>query len=243
MALTEEWERKRTIYLLSGDHMHLDGLKRMLAESSQIGGVHSFQKGEAALRFLKAGHMPDALVIGCFLKDMHSLSFLEKLEQFDCAKSMVVVAVGSPRYLQFISRTDLSNTVDYYMMEPYEPQDLMQCVTSSKTSARLPQITCWDREIWDLLNRLDCPKRSTGAQYLASGLQIWLRELSQGRMPQAKSILMELSKLYQISHKGAESGIYRVLIQMKEKGTITAEQAKMREFFEWAVEQIQVRSN
>ena len=87
--------------------------------------VNSFQTGRSALRYLKSGPQVDLVLLGCYLQDMDTVRFLHQMEQECLDRRLRVILTGPARYIELVEQGHLSNCVDYYMIEPYDPKDLL----------------------------------------------------------------------------------------------------------------------
>lgn len=232
----------QTIVLADANQMQLTTLEHLLEEFSGYSVVGAFQSGNRALHFLEHTPNIDILIVGCFLQDMDTIGFLNKLQKCNTAQQCYVILTGPARYMQLVSRGDLSNMVDYYMIEPYNPDDLLKCIQMFTPVHRLPNVTPWDNAIHQALKQLGLSDESIGYWYIGGCLQCWLLLCYNGYIPQMKRVLIEVSRFYHVSSKGVESGVYRIIAQLKENGTIPNDCVKAKAFFGWLANQIRAES-
>lgn len=232
----------QTVVLADANQMQLTTLRHLLEEFGGYSVIGSFQSGNRALHFLESTSNLDILIVGCFLQDMDTIGFLDKLQQLHALQQCYVILTGPARYMQLVSRGDLSNMVDYYMIEPYNPDDLLKCVQMFTPAHCLPNVTPWDNAIHQALKQLGLSDETIGYWYIGGCLQSWLLLCHNGYIPQMKHVLIEVSRFYHVSSKGVESGVYRIMAQLKETGVIPADCVKAKAFFCWLANQIRAES-
>lgn len=237
---SKEQNTLQRIVLLDANQMQLTTLGHLLQDFKNCKIVGAFQSGCRALHFLKDAANVDVLIVGCFLQDMDTIRFLDLLQQEELAHQCHVVLTGPARYMQMVSCGHLSNTVDYYMIEPYNPDDLLKCLEMFTPAQCLPKTTQWDKAIYQALSNLDISDKGIGYWYVGACLQMWLLTWYNGEIPQMKSVLMEVSRFYHGSPKGVESGVYRVMAQLKQKQAIPPDCIKAKAFFGWLAKQIRI---
>lgn len=232
----------QTVVLLDANQMQLTTLSHLIREFAgySIGGT--FQSGSRALHFLESSPDVDVLIVGCFLQDMDTIGFLNKLQKANLSQRYHIILTGPARYMQLVSRGHLSNVVDYYMIEPYNPDDLLKCIQMFTPMHCLPNVTPWDHEIHNALERFEISDKSIGYWYVGGCLQSWLLICYNGQIPQMKSVLLEVSRFYHVSAKGVESGVYRIIAQLKEKESIPPNCIKAKAFFGWLANKIRAES-
>lgn len=200
--------------------------------------VNSFQTGRSALRYLKSGPQVDLVLLGCYLQDMDTVRFLHQMEQECLDRRLRVILTGPARYIELVEQGHLSNCVDYYMIEPYDPKDLLLALNMFSPVRRLPQVTPLDKSIHRQLRALGISDTMEGYWYLGGCLQEWLRLISCGQVPQMKSVLPDVARYHGVAVKAVESGIHRVLLQLKKEGKIPAPYQKMKPFLGWLADRV-----
>ena len=200
--------------------------------------VNSFQTGRSALRYLKSGPQVDLVLLGCYLQDMDTVRFLHQMEQECLDRRLRVILTGPARYIELVEQGHLSNCVDYYMIEPYDPKDLLLALNMFSPVRRLPQVTPLDKSIHRQLRVLGISDTMEGYWYLGGCLQEWLRLISCGQVPQMKSVLPDVARYHGVAVKAVESGIHRVLLQLKKEGKIPAPYQKMKPFLGWLADRV-----
>ena len=200
--------------------------------------VNSFQTGRSALRYLKSGPQVDLVLLGCYLQDMDTVRFLHQMEQECLDRRLRVILTGPARYIELVEQGHLSNCVDYYMIEPYDPKDLLLALNMFSPVRRLPQVTPLDKSIHRQLCVLGISDTMEGYWYLGGCLQEWLRLISCGQVPQMKSVLPDVARYHGVAVKAVESGIHRVLLQLKKEGKIPAPYQKMKPFLGWLADRV-----
>ncbi|WP_370826449.1 response regulator [Fournierella massiliensis] len=200
--------------------------------------VNSFQTGRSALRYLKSGPQVDLVLLGCYLQDMDTVRFLHQMEQECLDRRLRVILTGPAHYIELVEQGHLSNCVDYYMIEPYDPKDLLLALNMFSPVRRLPQVTPLDKSIHRQLRVLGISDTMEGYWYLGGCLQEWLRLISCGQVPQMKSVLPDVARYHGVAVKAVESGIHRVLLQLKKEGKIPAPYQKMKPFLGWLADRV-----
>ena len=200
--------------------------------------VNSFQTGRSALRYLKSGPQVDLVLLGCYLQDMDTVRFLHQMEQECLDRRLRVILTGPARYIELVEQGHLSNCVDYYTIEPYDPKDLLLALNMFSPVRRLPQVTPLDKSIHRQLRVLGISDTMEGYWYLGGCLQEWLRLISCGQVPQMKSVLPDVARYHGVAVKAVESGIHRVLLQLKKEGKIPAPYQKMKPFLGWLADRV-----
>lgn len=146
-------EAVKNIVLVYADPIMLQTLNCLLNMNGyQV--VNSFQTGRSALRFLKSGPQVDLVLLGCYLQDMDTVRFLRQMEQECTDQRLRVILTGPARYIELVEQGHLSNCVDYYMIEPYDPDDLLSALAMFSPARRLPQVTPLDKSIHRQLRAL-----------------------------------------------------------------------------------------
>lgn len=167
-------EAVKNIVLVYADPIMLQTLNCLLNMNGyQV--VNSFQTGRSALRFLKSGPQVDLVLLGCYLQDMDTVRFLRQMEQECTDQRLRVILTGPARYIELVEQGHLSNCVDYYMIEPYDPDDLLSALAMFSPARRLPQVTPMDKIIHRQLRALGVSDTMEGYWYLGGCLQEWLR--------------------------------------------------------------------
>ncbi len=230
-------EAVKNIVLVYADPIMLQTLNCLLNMNGyQV--VNSFQTGRSALRFLKSGPQVDLVLLGCYLQDMDTVRFLRQMEQECTDQRLRVILTGPARYIELVEQGHLSNCVDYYMIEPYDPDDLLSALAMFSPARRLPQVTPLDKSIHRQLRALGISDTMEGYWYLGGCLQEWLRLISCGQVPQMKSVLPDVARYHGVAVKAVESGIHRVLLQLKKEGKIPAPYQKMKPFLGWLADRV-----
>ena len=209
-----------------------------LLEMNDYRVVHCFQTGRSALRYLKSDQRVDLVLIGCYLQDMDTMRFLRMMEQECANRHLRVILTGPSRYIELVEQGHLSNCVDYYMIEPYDPNDLLSVLGIFSPARRLPQVTPLDKYIHKQLRGLGIPDTMEGYWYLGGCLQEWLRLIACGQVPQMKSVLPDVARYHGVAVKAVESGIHRVILQLKKEGKIPLPYQKMKPFVGWLADRI-----
>ena len=204
--------------------------------------VNSFQTGRSALRFLKSGQQVDLVLLGCYLQDMDTVRFLRQMEQECADQRLRVILTGPARYIELVEQGHLSNCVDYYMIEPYDPDDLLSAMAMFSPARRLPQVTPLDKIIHRQLRSLGVSDTMEGYWYLGGCLQEWLRLIGSGQVPQMKSVLPDVAGYHGVAVKAVGSGIQRVILQLKKEGKIPAPYQKMKPFLGWLADRVWAES-
>ncbi len=232
----------KNIVLAFADPTMLQTLEYLLQE---VNGYHiagRFQTGRSALHFLDAKKdQAGLLLLGCYLQDMDTVRFLRLLRQ-QAGGHQRVILCGPARYIQFMDNGLLSNSVDYYMIEPYDPNDLLAAIRMLDGPGRLCKTTQWDDAIREQLDALGIADTLEGYWYLLGCLQEWLQLSGQESVPQMKSVLLSVARMRKVDVKAVESGIQRVLSQLKKAEKIPQECYKMKPFLAWLADRVQVRS-
>lgn len=168
------WEAVKSIMLVYADPIMLQTLNCLLNMNGyQV--VNSFQTGRSALRFLKSGPQVDLVLLGCYLQDMDTVRFLRQMEQECADRHLRVILTGPARYIELVEQGHLSNCVDYYMIEPYDSDDLLSALAMFSPARRFPQVTPLDKIIHRQLRVLGVSDTMEGYWYLGGCLQEWLR--------------------------------------------------------------------
>ena len=231
----------KNIVLIYADPIMLKTLSYLL-QMNDYRVVHCFQTGRSALRYLKAGQRVDLILIGCYLQDMDTVRFLRQMEQECENRRLRVILTGPARYIELVEQGHLSNCVDYYMIEPYDPNDLLSAMGIFSPVRRFPQVTPMDKGIHRQLRSLGVSDTMEGYWYLGGCLQGWLRLIATGQIPQMKSVLPDVARYYGVAVKAVESGIHRVILQLKREEKIPLPYQKMKPFLGWLADCVWLES-
>lgn len=231
----------KNIALLYADPMILKTLRCLFQDLNGYEVHEVFQTGRNALHYLSSGAKVDLLLVGCYLQDMDTAQFLRKWESQKKGSGPYIILTGPARYIDLIHRGPLSNSVDYYMIEPYHPNDLLKAVELFSPARCFAKNTPWDKYIHLQLESLGVSKTMEGYWYLGGCLQEWLLLSNQAGVPQMKSILPEVARFHRVEPKAVESGIQRVLSQLKRKEVIPPNCYRMKPFLGWLADQVRMQ--
>ncbi|NCR10492.1 MAG: response regulator transcription factor [Microcystis aeruginosa LG13-11] len=123
------------LILLVKDYLEFRGYRVTTAENGREALVILERGANAA----KAREMPDMIICDLIMPEMDGYAFLEKIRQ-DSRFSCIPVIFLSPEGQSQDKVRGLITRADFYMVKPFEPEELVARVESSLTQAgRLPK--------------------------------------------------------------------------------------------------------
>jgi DNA-binding NarL/FixJ family response regulator len=123
------------LILLVKDYLEFRGYRVITAEN----GREALEILERGANAAKAAEMPDIIICDLIMPEMDGYAFLETIRQ-DSRFSGLPVIFLSPEGQSQDKVTGLTAEADFYMVKPFEPEELVARVESSLTQAgRLPK--------------------------------------------------------------------------------------------------------
>lgn len=194
-------------------------LQRRLAEGLEQQGENCvcFRRASALLRYLQTEQGPVAVIADCFLPDMDLFTFVRQYRELvSCRKGCRLIFTCTESYPGEEMRLRvLSSGADYYMIKPYTAQMLLESLRqlySPVAPARTPSVR---PDVVEYLKGLGLSAGSVSFWYLASAVQMGV--VSGELIPQ-KTLYIELSRMYQVSPQGVESGLRRAARTLTQLG-------------------------
>ena len=118
------------LILLVKDYLEFRGYRVTTAEN----GREALEILECGANTAKAGEMPDMIICDLIMPEMDGYAFVEKIRQ-DSRFSGIPVIFLSPNAQSQDKVTGLTTGADFYMVKPFEPEELVALVESSLTQA------------------------------------------------------------------------------------------------------------
>lgn len=123
------------LILLVKDYLEFRGYRVTTAEN----GREALEILERGANAVKAGEIPDMIICDLIMPEMDGYAFLGKIRQ-DSRFSGIPVIFLSPSGQSQDKTTGLTTRADFYMVKPFEPEELVALVESSLQQAgRLPK--------------------------------------------------------------------------------------------------------
>lgn len=198
-----------TIVLINSRALQLNSLKSAFKNYNGNECI-GFEWASDAMRFLQQAARIDLLIVEWLGMDVDAFDFLEQVRSWASCVNTRIILCGPANTKAEIRANLLSKGADYYMIEPYEAEKLIERVEMLMANG---QMLLFDNTIWDaqILHELDAQpfcRSETGYRYIAACLQQWL--ICED-IPQMQTVFNRVAERVHISTKGIESGVTRAL--------------------------------
>ena len=198
-----------TIVLINSRALQLNSLKNAFKNYNGSDCI-AFEWASEAMRFLHQAAKIDLVIVEWLGMDVDVFDFLEQIRSWASCVNSRIILCGPSNTKAEIRANLLSKGADYYMIEPYEAEKLIERVEMLMTNSQTQLFgnTIWDAQILHEMQAQPFCRSETGYRYIAACLQQWL---TCEDIPQMQTVFNRVAEQVHISTKGVESGVTRAL--------------------------------